>query len=888
MAEKIIPILIENEMKESYLDYSMSVIVGRALPDIRDGLKPVHRRILYAMKDLNLESNKQFKKCARIVGEILGKYHPHGDQSVYDALVRLAQDFSLRYPLVWGQGNFGSVDGDPPAAMRYTEAKLTKIADEMLADIEKETVDFVPNFDGATQEPVVLPARLPNLLVNGSSGIAVGMATNIPPHNVGEIVDAVACLVDNPNAELEQLMGLVKGPDFPTGAQILGLSGIRQAYKTGKGKITIRAKCEIEQDKIVVTEIPYQLNKSLLLEEIAKLVKEKVIEGISDLRDESDRRGMRVVVELKKGFDPSIILNQLYKYSQLQTSFGIINLALVNGEPKVLGLKEMCLEFIKHRKEVVTRRTQFELKKAEERDHILQGLLIALKSIDEVIKLIKESKDVENARSGLMTNYILSEIQANAILEMRLSKLAALEQQKIIDEHTSLVEFIAKMKEILGSEQKIYAIIKDELIGIKNEYADKRKTEIIASEEESLETEDLIEDEKVVVTLTNSGYVKRIPLEVYQAQKRGGKGIIAAETKDESDFVEHVLVTSNLTQMLFFTNNGKVYWSKAYQIPETGRYAKGMAIVNLLKLEQGEKINAVIPVREFKENEYLVMVTKNGIVKKTEVLDYSRPRQGGIIGITLKENDSLVTVKLTNGKQQLVIATKDGRAVRFKEEDIRAVGRSGMGVKGINVKASEVVGMEMCDAPFVLTVTEKGFGKRSEVNDYRLINRGGSGVINIKVTEKNGPVAAIKVVNETDDILCVTEKGVLIRMPVTGISVIGRNTQGVRVMKLEENDAVVNIAKILSDAALEGKVEEFVPDDAPAPAENGEELKEDAELKAEEVNLDEDLSKTYEFSGEQKAPEITEDELKQFLEKNEVPEEIKKPKDFTLDGFEEK
>ncbi len=885
MAEKVIPILIENEMRTAYLDYSMSVIVGRALPDVRDGLKPVHRRILFAMNELGMQSTKAYKKSARIVGEILGKYHPHGDQSVYDALVRMAQDFSLRYPLVWGQGNWGSIDGDPPAAMRYTEARLTKIADEVLADIEKETVDFVPNFDGSTNEPLVLPTRLPNLLVNGSSGIAVGMATNIPPHNVSEVVDVISVLVDNEETELEALMGLIKGPDFPTGGQIIGLNGVRSAYKTGRGKVVVRAKAAVEEDKIVVTQIPYQLNKSLLLEQIADLVKEKVVEGISDLRDESDRDGMRIVIELKKGFDGNIVLNQLYKHSQLQTSFGIINLALVNNEPKVLSLKEMCVEFIKHRKEVVTRRTAFDLKKAEERDHILQGLLIALKSIDEVIRLIKASKDVENARSGLMNNYILSEMQANAILEMRLSRLAALEQQKILEEHNELVSFIADLKSILASEERVRKIIKDELLFIKENYGDKRRTEIIEAEGEILESEDLIEDEKVVITLTNSGYIKRIPLEVYKAQKRGGKGIIAAETKDDADFVEHVITTSNLTQVLFFTTDGTVNWMKAYQVPEAGRYAKGTAIVNLLKLEQGQKITSIIPVQEFKEGEYLVMITKKGIVKKTSVMDYSRPRQGGIIGITLREGDGLVTVKLTQGNHQLIIATKDGRAVRCKEEDIRAVGRSGMGVKGINVKDSEVVGMEICEAPYVLTVTEKGYGKRSEVNDYRLINRGGSGVINIKITEKNGPVAAIKVVSDNDDIICVTKKGVLIRMSVKDISVIGRNTQGVRVMKLDEDDALVNVAKILSDEVLEGKVSEFKPsDEAPK-----EELAEDAELKTEvkeeELNLDEDLSKEYKFASEQK---VSEQELKAFLEKNEIKEEPAKPRDFTLEGFEEK
>ncbi|MFA4886950.1 MAG: DNA gyrase subunit A [Candidatus Nanoarchaeia archaeon] len=898
--ETIIPTLIETEMRTAYLDYSMSVIVGRALPDVRDGLKPVHRRILFAMNDLGMQSTKAYKKSARIVGEILGKYHPHGDQSVYDALVRMAQDFSLRYTLVWGQGNWGSVDGDPAAHMRYTEARLRKIADEVLADIDKETVDFVPNFDGSTSEPTVLPSRLPNLLVNGSSGIAVGMATNIPPHNVGEVVDVVSALVDNEETELAVLLNLIKGPDFPTGGQILGTAGIKAAYKTGRGKVIVRAKAVVESDKIVITEIPYQLNKSLLLEQIADLVKNKVVEGVSDLRDESDRDGMRIVIETKKGVDGNIVLNQLFKHSQLQTSFGIINLALVNGEPKVLSLKEMCVEFIKHRKEVVLRRTAFDLRKAEERDHILQGLLIALKSIDEIIKLIKQSNDVEAARNGLMADYILSLIQANAILEMRLSKLAALEQQKSLDEHNELMSFIADQKSILASEERVRKIIKDELLFIKENYGDERRTQVLEGEgEEGLEMEDLIENEKVVLTLTNSGYVKRIPLEVYKAQKRGGKGIIAAETKNDEDFVEHVVVAENLNQILFFTSSGQVHWLKAYRLPEAGRYAKGTAIVNLLKLENGEKVSAIVPIKEFKEDEYLIMVTKKGVVKKTSLVDYSRPRQGGIIGITLREGDSLVTVKLTNGTQQLVIATKDGRAVRCKEQDIRVVGRSGIGVRGINVKASEVIGMEICDSPFVMTVTEKGFGKRSEVNEYRLINRGGSGVINIKVTEKNGPVAAIRVVNENDDILCVTKKGVLIRMPITGISVIGRNTQGVRVMRLDDNDEVVNVVKILSEEALEGKVSEFKPDEtivevAPLPGEEIDAPTIESEVpldieenKVEEVNLDEDLSKEYEFKEEIKLePKISDEEIKEFLEKNNVNEEPKKPRDFTLDGFE--
>ena len=823
-------------------------------------------------KDLNemIYLAKEYNHCAISVKFLNYK------EDVYDLTVKEHHNFLLDCGVfVHNSTEFGA------AAQRYTEAKLSKIAGELLEDIEKETVAFAPNFDNSLKEPIVLPSKIPNLLLNGSSGIAVGMATNIPPHNLSEVCDAIILLIEHPEVEDARLFSLVRGPDFPTGGMIVGTSGIRSALRTGRGKVLVRAKAEIEERRIVITEIPYQVNKSLLIEQIATLVKEKIIEGISDIRDESDREGMRIIVEVRKGFDEKLVMNQLYKYSQLQTSFGIINLALVDGEPRVLNLRDICSEFIKHRKEVVTRRTQYELRKAEERDHILQGLLIALKEIDAVVVLIKRSKDVEAARRELMRNYILSELQTNAILEMRLSRLAALEQQKILEEHEQLLVFIVEMKEILASEQRVYRIIKDELVGVKNEYGDKRRTEIVESDEEVLEDEDLVENEKVVITLTNAGYVKRIPLEAYKAQKRGGKGIIAAETKDDTDFVEHMVVAESLNQVLFFTSRGKVHWMKAYQVPEAGRYAKGTAIVNLLRLGQGEKVSAVISMKEFKENEFLVMATRKGVLKKTSVMEYGRPRQGGIIAITLREDDSLVTVKLTSGAQQLILATKNGRAVRFREEDVRAVGRAGIGVRGMSVRDSEIVAMETCDAPFVLTVTEKGFGKRSEVNDYRLINRGGSGVINIKSTEKNGLVAAIKIVEENDEILCVTRKGILIRMPVAGISVVGRNSQGVRVMKLEEGDAVMNVVKVLSEDALEGKVSDFKPDETPSAEENGEE---NGGLR-EEVSLDEDLSGTYEFHQEVKAPEVNEAELKEFLEKNkDVPET--KQRDFTLEGFE--
>ena len=1268
--ETIIPTLIEKELKESYLDYSMSVIVGRALPDVRDGLKPVHRRILFAMHQEGLHHDKKFTKCAGVVGSVLKYFHPHGDQSVYDALVRLAQPWALRYPLIFGQGNFGcftadtkvkladgrllsflelveeynhgkknftftvdngeikiaeikhprltkknaeimkvfldngeeikctlnhkfmlktgiykeakdllpgdslmplytrlstkvddpnvvgyemvlqlkseewaythvladewnlatgiyqrsagrirhhldfnklnnnpfniqrmdwkkhwqlhyhltsekhrtdegyrikladgrkefwkneenrkiysqrmskrnlenwknqdyrtlminnlseinkkrweehpelkqvysrlasstlkrlwknpeyknlfhekivasnkrretnamgkkkflrilaylqehnlnfnkdnfedtrknvfgtksftswdlginkyfqndlnlalcelnknhkvlrieflnetadvydltidkthnfalavgvfvhnSIDGDPPAAYRYTESKLSKVADSLLQDIDKETVDFTPNFDGSTKEPLVLPARLPNLLINGSSGIAVGMATNIPPHNMGEIVDALIARINNPDIQLLELLSFIKGPDFPTGGQILGAEGIKQAYRTGKGKITVRSLCSIEEGKIVVTEIPYQLNKSLLLEEIARLVKDKVIEGISDLRDESDRQGMRIVIELKRDANADAVLNQLYKNSPLQGTFGINIIALVHGQPRQLSLLECLNEYLAHRKEVVTRRTQFELRKAEERDHVLQGLLIALDSIDAVIRLIKTSQSVEIARTGLMQQYSLTEIQANAILEMRLSKLAALEQQKLVDEHTELVKTIAELKIVLGSESRVYQIIKDELLTLKNEYADARRTTILDIGTGEIEHEDLIPQEDVVVTLTHSGYIKRIPLDTYKAQRRGGKGIIAAETKDD-DFVEHLFITDTHASLLFFTNLGRVHWLKAYQLPDASRYARGSALVNLVKLEDGEKVSAVVPVQTFVPGHYLLMATKEGLVKKTALEEYSRPRQGGVFGITLRDQDRLVTVCLTDGNQQLILATKDGRACRFKESDVRIVGRIGQGVKGINVKDSEVVGMEVCSSPYVLTVTNTGYGKRSEVNDYRLINRGGSGVINIKLTEKNGTVVGIRVVDNSDEALCATKKGVLIRFPLENVSVLGRNTQGVRVMRLDEGDEVVTVTKVFGDADLEGKKSTFVPNEDADGEVNGVEENGDTPVSEMPVASDTPVVEAAE------SQEVQVDTPVQEIAP-EVPVDLQKNKDFTLGRFEQ-
>ncbi len=723
-------------------------------------------------------------------------------EDVYDITVNQHHNFLL------DSGIFvhNSIDFTQPAQMRYVEAKLNKLSEEILSDLDKDTVDFVPNFDGSLKEPVVLPSKIPNLLVNGSSGIAVGMATNIPPHNINEVCDALIALVENLDLDENKLISYVKGPDFPTAGLIIGTSGIKQAYKTGKGKITIRAKCDLENNRIIIAEIPYQINKSLLIEQIADLVRDKIVEGINDIRDESSKEGMRIVIELKKNYDANVILNQLYKHSDLQTTFGIINLALVNGEPRILSLKETCVEFIKHRKDVVARRTKYELNKAKEREHILQGILTALKSIDSVISLIKNSRDVDTARKGLMQNYSLTEIQANAILEMRLSRLAALEQQKILDEHNELIKFIAEMESILASEQRICNIIKDEFIGVKNEFGDKRRTVILDNEEEKIETEELIEKEEVVVTMTHSGYVKRQSLDAYKSQKRGGKGVIGAETKEE-DFVEHLFVANTHSYLLIFTDKGVVHWLRTYQIPESGRYARGSSIANLIKFEEGEKPTSMITVDEFRENNYLVMATKKGFIKKTSLAEYSRPRQGGIIGINLRDDDKLIDVRMTDGGKEIIIATKDGRAVRFNEKDVSIVGRNSIGVRGISVKDSEVVGMEIADSPYLLTVTDKGYVKRSEINEYRLITRGGSGVINIKTTDKTGNVVGIKAVNENDDVMLVSKNGIVIRTPIKNISVIGRNTQGVKIMNLDSEDSLAKVARIENeDVATDNKI----------------------------------------------------------------------------------
>ncbi len=799
--EKIIPVIIENEMKTAYLDYAMSVIVGRALPDVRDGLKPVHRRILYAMNEMGLMNNKPYKKSARIVGEVLGKYHPHGDSAVYDSLVRMAQDFSLRYPLVAGQGNFGSVDGDSPAAMRYTEAKLAKISSLLLTDIEKETVDLIANFDESLEEPTVLPTKLPNLLINGSNGIAVGMATNIPPHNLNEVVDGALKILENNDIDFEELNEIIKGPDFPTGGTILGKNGIKQAQRTGRGKIKIRAVMEESESRnrkaIIIKEIPYQVNKANLIEQIADGVRDKKIEGISDIRDESDRNGMRIVIELKKDANLELIKNQLYKHSRLQTTIGIIFLALVNNQPKVLNIKEILNEFIKHRKEVVKRRTSFELRKANRKAHLLEGLTIALNNIDAVIGLIKRAKSSKEAKEELEKQYSLSEEQSQAILDMKLQKLTGLEQEKIKEEYENILKLIKELEEILSDINKIKEIIKKELEEVKEKFGDERKTTISEVEDEEIEDEDLIPKEDQVVTITKSGYAKRITIDAYKVQNRGGKGVIGTGMKEE-DIVEHLFIANTHSYLLIFTNKGKIHWLKVYKLPETSRQAKGKALVNLINLEQDEEVAAVIPVKEFNKEENLLMATKNGIIKKTSLEAYSRPRQGGIIGITLDDGDKVISVVKTNGQENILLASKLGQAVRFNEKDARPIGRTSRGVRGISLKTNdEVIGMiKVDDEQTVLTVTENGYGKRTPVTDYRLINRGGKGVRNIICSERNGFVSGIRAIYGTEDLLLVSKQGIIIRINSEQINVIGRNTQGVRIMKLSPEDKVVSIAKL--------------------------------------------------------------------------------------------
>ena len=804
--EKLIPVSIETEVKNSYLNYSMSVIVGRALPDVRDGLKPVHRRILFAMQDLNLDHSKPYKKCARIVGEVLGKYHPHGDVAVYDTLVRMAQDFSLRYPLVDGQGNFGSVDGDNAAAMRYTEARMASIADAMLGDIDKETVNFGPNFDASLQEPLLLPAILPNLLVNGSSGIAVGMATNIPPHNLAEVTDAIIYILDHPEAEIKELLRYIKGPDFPTGGVICGKAGIKDAYNTGRGKVTVRARATVEhqkngKDMIVINEIPYQVQKAGLIETIAGLVDDKKIEGISDIRDESDKDGMRIVIELKRDVEPQIILNQLFKHTQMETTFGIIMLALVENRPRVLNIRQILDCYIGHRKVIIRRRTQFELDKALKRAHILEGLKIALKFIDRIIKVIKTSKSVPAAKENLIKEFGLSDAQSQAILEMQLQRLTALERDKIEAEYLELLKKIELCRSILASEKKIESIIKEELEELKKKYGDERRTDIVGEVEE-LEIDDLIADEDVVVTISHGGYIKRLPVSAYRKQKRGGKGATGAELKEE-DFSEHLFVASTKDYLLVFTDKGQVYWVKVYEIPQAGKVSKGKAIVNLLELKAGEKVSSTIPVREFTPDKFLIMVTKLGSIKKTSLEAYGNPRKGGIIGITLDDKDELIGVELTDGKQEVLIGTREGKAIRFPEVQVRDMGRAARGVKGISLgKKDEVISMVLVqkDAT-ILTVTELGFAKRTPAKEYRLTRRGGKGIINVKVTAKNGAAVSLKTVNDNDELMVITQNGMFLRCSIKDIRETGRASQGVRLIKLDskDNDRVSCVAPVIAE-----------------------------------------------------------------------------------------
>jgi DNA gyrase subunit A len=836
---------IEDEMKRSYMDYAMSVIIGRALPDVRDGLKPVHRRCLFAMYDMGNDWNKPYKKSARVVGDVIGKYHPHGDTAAYDTIVRMAQEFSLRYPLVDGQGNFGSVDGDSPAAMRYTEVRMAQLAHELLADIDKETVEMGPNYDDSLKEPLVLPSKFPNLLVNGSSGIAVGMATNIPPHNLGEVVEGIIAVIENPALSFEELLAHIPGPDFPTGGFIYGREGILQAYRTGRGIIQMRARAMVETQKknerqsIIVTEIPYQVNKARLVEKIAELVREKRIEGIADLRDESDRDGMRIVIELKRDENPQVMLNQLYKHTQMQTSFGIINLAIVDNRPRVLTLRETVNCFVDHRREIVTRRTIFDLKKAEARAHILEGFKIALDWLDAVIELIRGSANPAEAKQGLMDGLFsdeewlkkldiqlplnageyerpvrLSDLQAQEILNLRLHRLTGLEREKIVQEYLDIMKYIARLKEILASETEILNIIIGELRELKAKFGDERRTEIVGQTAE-ISLEDTIVEEDMVVTISHTGYIKRNAVTLYRAQRRGGKGKTGMKTKEE-DFVEHLFIASSKDYMLFFTDAGKVFWLKVYEIPEGGRATRGKAIVNLLNLSPNENISAILPVKEFSEDKYIMMATRQGVVKKTSLLEYSHPRTGGIIAVNLDEGDKLIAVSLTDGKQDVLLASRNGKSIRFREEDARPMGRVTRGVRGMTLEDDDVViGMAIVNEQFtsstLFTVTENGFGKRTELTEYRRQSRGGKGVITIKTTERNGCVVDIKQVTDENDLMLITDQGKIIRMPVAGFSVIGRNTQGVRLMVTEESERIVAVARL----AEKEETDEGTDDDFP-------------------------------------------------------------------------
>jgi DNA gyrase subunit A len=809
--QRIIPVNIESEMKKSFIDYAMSVIADRALPDVRDGLKPVHRRILYAMLLLGFTPDKPYRKCATTVGEVLGKFHPHGDMAVYDSLVRMAQDFSLRYPLIDGHGNFGSRDGDSAAAMRYTEARLAKISMEMLADINKDTVDFKPNFDEHEMEPVVLPSRFPNLLVNGSSGIAVGMATNIPPHNLGEVIDGITAVIDNPEISIDEINKIIKGPDFPTGGIIMGRQGIKDAYKTGRGRVVVRARAAIEQtgsarQRIVVSDLPYQVNKARLIEKIADLVKEKRLDGIADLRDESDRNeAVRIVIELKRDANANVVLNRLYMSTQMQSAFSVNMLALVQTqdkkfEPRVLNLRQAIDYYIDHQKDVITRRTKFDLDKAEARAHILEGLKIAIDNLDEVIRIIRNSKNEPEAKQRLMDRFNLSDKQGQAIVDMRLGRLTGLEREKIENEYKELLEKIKYYREVLANEYLVMKIIKEELAVIKEKYADERRT-AITLDEDDIDIEDLIEEEESVITLTHFGYIKRIPADTYKSQRRGGKGIIGLSTREE-DFVENLFVTSTHHFILFFTNKGRVYRLKAYQVPEASRQAKGTAIVNLLELDQDEKVTTVIPVSEYKEGLYLIMATKHGTVKKTDLMEYDNIRKGGLIAVALKENDELIGVRLTDGSKDIILVTREGKSIRFNESDVRPIGRVSQGVKGIRLEGDDyVVGMgTSIENTSLLVVTENGFGKRTELDEYRVQTRGGKGILTYRITEKTGRVAGMKIVNEDDDIMLISSDGTIIRMKASEISMLGRATQGVTLMRRNDEDVkVVGVTRIISE-----------------------------------------------------------------------------------------
>ncbi len=808
ISERLIPVTLEDEMSSAYLDYSMSVIVSRALPDVRDGLKPVHRRVLYAMSELSLSPNRPYKKSARIVGETMGKYHPHGDQAIYDSLVRMAQDFSMRHELVDGQGNFGSVDGDPAAAMRYTEAKLTHEAMELLRDIDKNTVDFVSNFDDSLQQPSVLPANLPNLLINGAGGIAVGMATNIPPHNLGEVVDGLVAMTKQPDITVEELMQFVKAPDFPTGGLIYGFDGVADAYKTGRGKIIVRARVVTEtlknREQLVITELPYQVNKANLIEKIADLVRDKKLDDVSNVRDESDRDGLRVVVELKKDAIPEIVLNNLFKHTQMQNTFGVIMLALVKGRPRVLNLREVMAHFLEHRNEVVVRRTQFELDAAERRAHILEGYIIALDNIDEVIETIKKSRDAETARMNLMQKFSLSEIQAKAILDMRLQRLTGLEREKIVDEYRETLKLIERLKSILGSKELQLEIIRTELLEVKDKYADERRTEVVLNYQD-FTIEDMIAEEDMVVTISHNGFIKRFPVSGYRRQHRGGKGVTGMTTRDD-DFIEHIFVGSTHHYIVFFTDKGRCFRRKIYELPEAGRAAKGRSLANLLQIEKGETVNVIVSVKSFDTEESIIMVTENGVVKKTLLKDYANIRTNGIIAINLKDNDRLVSARLTDGTNDILIGTHFGNAIRFRESDVRDMGRTATGVKGINLAKGdyviEMIAVKRADAT-VLVASEKGYGKRSRVDDFRLTKRGGKGVIAMNTTDKTGKVIALKEVVDGDDLMLMTEGGMAIRQHVSDIRVMGRNTQGVRLIRLKENDRLVGLAIVPVDEEAE-------------------------------------------------------------------------------------